>query len=112
MERGITAGKLDVSNPHACIMPPSFPFASRTVLSLTACRTVTLAVALVLPCMQASAMTLYKCRIEGRIVYSDTDCPRMVRIKKSSAGAAKPATPRIVRITRKTSAKDKAKNKA
>ncbi len=40
------------------------------------------------------ATTLYKCKVNGKTVYSDTDCPRETRIKKD----AKPAKPRVVKI--------------
>ena len=44
------------------------------------------------------AMTLIKCKVDGKVVYSDTDCTREVRIKNDS----KPAKPRIVKIRKKT----------
>lgn len=48
----------------------------------------------------AVSTTLYKCKLDGKTVFSDTDCPRTVHIKK----AAKSAKPRVIKIRQKTTA--------
>lgn len=59
-----------------------------------------LAIGLAAACLPGAATTLYKCKLDGKTVFSDTDCPRQVRIKKS----AKPAKPRVIRIRKTTAA--------
>ena len=48
----------------------------------------------------ATATTLYKCKLGGKVVYSDTDCSREVRIKNPP----KPTKPHVIKIRRKTTA--------
>ena len=58
----------------------------------------TLALGLAMTSPQAAATTLYKCKLDGKTVFSDTDCPRNVRITKE----AKTAKPRVIKIRQKS----------
>lgn len=51
----------------------------------------------------ASATTLYRCKLNGRIVYSDTDCPSRASKWATSFPASKPIHISTKRKTRKLS---------
>ena len=57
-----------------------------------------MAVGLAMTSLPAAATTLYKCKLDGKTVFSDTECPREVRVKNQ----AKMAKPRVVKIRQST----------
>ena len=57
----------------------------------------TLVLAMTVASSPAAATTLYQCKLHGKTILSDTDCPREVRIRNDT----KSAKPRVIRIRQK-----------
>ena len=84
---------------------PSVFFPLRMHRMLRVHRMVTLlgALALLGATQPADATTLYRCKLNGRIVYSDTDCPAHANQWASSFPASKPIHISTKRKARKSS---------
>ncbi len=79
-----------VRTPHRLALLGRLSRTPAILLAMTACLAIIPA--------QAQAITLVRCKIDGKTVYSDTDCPRSTRLK-NALPASKP-----IRISRKTRA--------
>ena len=84
------------------LAPYRINFASNFLSCMAFGLVISLVISLAIALPPAAATTLYKCKLDGKTVFSDTDCPREVRIRKDTKQDPKIAKPRVIKIRQKS----------